>query len=91
MASRAWLENVRALEQIGVLRILLFLLEGEKRSREFEEIMSSNTLTKARKILEDAGFINIEDGLRRRKLHSLTPDGKKAASALKEILSLMNS
>ncbi len=87
MSIEELLEKVRHLEQIGVLRGLLFLREGEKTTREFERIMSMPTWTKsARPILLELGLIQIEDGKRRRVIHSLTEKGQRVSELLVKLL-----
>lgn len=87
MSIEELLEKVRHLEQIGVLRGLLFLREGEKTTREFEQIMSMPTWTKsARPILLELGLIQIEEGKRRRVIHSLTEKGIRVSDQFTKLL-----
>ena len=90
MSIEELLEKVRHLEQIGVLRGLLFLRDGEKTTREFEQIMSMPTWTKsARPILLELGLIQIEEGKRRRVIHSLTEKGTHVSDQLINLLSAL--
>ena len=87
MSIEELLEKVRHLEQIGVLRGLLFLRDGNKTTREFEEIMSMPTWTKsARPILLELELIQIEEGKRRRVIHSLTEKGEQVSAQLIKLL-----
>jgi len=90
MVSRELMEKVKSLEQVGVLRALLFLREGTKTTREFENIMSLPTWTRgARQILLEMGLIEIEEGIRQRMNHSLTEKGKRVSDLLEQWLSLI--
>ncbi|MHA1390560.1 MAG: hypothetical protein ACTSR9_19260 [Candidatus Thorarchaeota archaeon] len=87
MSNEELLEKVRHLEQVGVLRALLFLRDGKKTTREFEEIMSSPTWTKsARPLLLELGLIEMKEGERRKVIHSLTETGQQFADLLVKLL-----
>ena len=80
------MKQVRQFEQVGVLRALLFLRNGEKTAREFEKIMSPPTWIKAREVLLELGLMEVEEGPRRSLIHSLTEKGASVSDLLQRIL-----
>ena len=78
--------KIKKLEQVGVLRALPFLLDGERIYSEFEEIMSLSTFAKVRNVLEEIGFIKTRSPEGKKLYHSLTPEGERAAKLLLKIL-----
>lgn len=88
MPQRDCLDTVKQLEQVGVLRALLFLQNGEKMYSGFEEVMSANTWTKARRVLLDLGWLEIEEGKNRAKIHCLSRKGQEVARLLEDIIEM---
>ena len=87
MSSTELYDKIKKLEQVGVLRGLLFLREGTKMTREFEEVVSMPTWTRAgSQVMEELGLITVEEGQRLRLNHTLTEKGQRVSDILVKLL-----
>jgi hypothetical protein len=80
------IRRIKELEQIGVLRVVLFLGTQRKLAGDFKKVIAWNTFEKARRVLMDFGLLETEAGDNRRLLHFLTEKGIRFAEALRELL-----
>lgn len=92
------LESLKLLEQNGILRTLLLLLERQRYVTELlkssinpDGIMSQDSLRKTRKNLLNLGLINeqIDEGPRPKTFLVITEKGRRIAGKLEEIQEIL--
>ena len=80
--------KTRKMEQVGVLRVLPFIINNSHFVSQFDEVMSLHAFSRALVILEEIGWVETNEGIRGRKDVSLTEKGKKATKLYLQIIEL---